>query len=285
MMTTIDEFEIFNQLENTLNETNINNQENNRMKNEMNKDNCSHENISNEYGICICLECGIELKNGLSNESKMYSSLDNRSIGDGNRCWAPKRKTKSIRDDVKDLGIPDSVINEADSIFKTVTNGGIYRSDKRRSIIANCVFEAYKILGERVSFESLLEKFNLSNATIGMRLVETKIKEYDKERKRITHTSPIDSIYDILNGWESDKETIEKIIELYKKIEDKSSMLNRSRAKSVAAAVVYYYALVTKRKNIKLKEFSKRVSLSESTITKNAKEISAILQTPDVLSY
>lgn len=246
---------------------------------------CPHTNLSGEYGIYVCLDCGIEVKHGVSNESKMYSSIDNRSMGDGNRCWAPKKKNKSIRDDVKGLGIPDSVINEADSIFKTVTDGDIFRVDKRRSIIVACLFEAYKILGENVTLASLLEKFPISNVTIGRRIVETKIKEYDTERKRVTHTSPIDSIRDIMAGWDSDSGTVESVIDLYKRIEDKSSMLNRSRAKSVAAAVVYYYALATGRKNIKLKDFSKRVDLSESTITKNAKEISAILRTPEILAY
>lgn len=246
---------------------------------------CAHTNLTGEYGIYVCLDCGEEVKRGVSNESKMYTAIDNRSMGDGNRCWAPKKKNKSIRDDVKDLGIPDSVINEADSIFKTVTDGDIFRVDKRRSIIVACIFEAYKILGQNVTIASLLEKFPTNNVTIGRRIVETKIKGYDTERKRVTHTSPIDGIKDIMAGWDSDPETVESVIALYKQIEDKSSMLNRSRANSVAAAVVYYYALATGRKNIKLKEFSKRVKLSESTITKNAKEISAILQTPEILAY
>lgn len=246
---------------------------------------CLHKNISEEYGVCVCLDCGIEIKRGVSTESKMYKSIDNRSMGDGNRCWAPKKKNKSIRDDVKGLGIPDPVINEADAIFKLVTNGAIFRTDKRRSIILACLLEAYKIMGHHITLASLLEIFPINNVTIGMKIVETKIKEYDTERKRITYTSTIDSIRDILAGWNSDNETVENVIELYRQIEGRSQNLNRSRAKSEAAAVVYYYALLTKRKNIKLKEFSQRVGLSETTITKYTKEISYLLQTPDVLSY
>jgi hypothetical protein len=248
-------------------------------------DTCRHENLSGEYGVCVCLDCGLEVKRGVSNESKMYTSIDNRSMGDGNRCWAPKKKNKSIRDDVKGLGIPDPIINEADSIFKIVTKGGIFRVDKRRSIIVACLFEAYKIKEQHITLASLLEKFPINNVTVGMKIVETKIKEYDIERKRITYTSTTDSIRDILAGWNSDPETVEKVITLYKQIEGRSKTLNRSRAKSEAAAVVYYYALATGRKNIKLKEFSQRVGLSETTITKYAKEISYILQTPEILAY
>jgi transcription initiation factor TFIIIB Brf1 subunit/transcription initiation factor TFIIB len=281
-MTTIDEFDVFAQLEQ---ECTLQPQVETFDSHRIQSLSCIHPNVTAEYGICVCLDCGLELKKGLTNESKMYTSIDNRSMGDGNRCWAPKKKNKSIRDDLKGLGFPDPVINEADSIFKTVTEGGIFRVDKRKSIIVACLMEAYKILGERVSLENLLEKIPVDNISPGMKLVETKIKKYDIDRKRITHTSPIDSIRDILAGWDSSVETITQVIKLYELIEDKSSMLNRSRAKSVAAAVIYYYALATNRSNIKLKDFSKRVCLSESTIVKNAKEISAILQTPDVLAY
>ena len=246
---------------------------------------CQHLSTLFDNGVNVCADCGLTINQNISSESKMYTAIDNRSIGDGNRCWAPKKKVKSIRDDVKGLGFSEKVINEADSIFNIVTNGDIFRVDKRRSIIVACIFEAYKILGEKITLESILEKLPTTNITIGMRLVETKIKKYDVERKRITYTSPVDSIIDILSGWDSSPETIEEVIKIYNQIEDKSSMLNRSRARSVAAAVVYYYALLTKRDNIKLKEFSKRVDLSESTITKNAKEISAILQTPNVIAY
>lgn len=281
MASITDDFEVFNQLEQELSPIIPQEESPNRESKSL----CSHINTTEEYGICVCLDCGIEIRKGISNESKMYASIDKRSIGDGNRCWAPKKKNRSIRDDLKGMGFTDPIINEADSIFKTVTNGCIFREDKRKSIIVACLMESYKILGERVSLESLLEKIPINNVTAGMKIVETKIKRYDIDRKRVTHTSPIDSIRDILATWESDADTVENIVKLYEMVEDKSSMLNRSRAKSVAAAIIYYYAMATKRTNIKIKEFSKRVGLSESTIIKNAKEISAVLKTPEVMSY
>lgn len=292
IMTTIDEFEVFNQLDQELSSTQLEipdvlcpgSSTRPCIVAEL-EPLCAHINVSDEYGISVCLDCGIEIRKGISNESKMYASIDKRSIGDGNRCWAPKKKNRSIRDDLRGMGFPDPVINEADSIFKTVTEGGIFREDKRKSIIVACLMEAYKILGESVSLESLLEKIPINNITAGMKIVETKIKRYDTERKRVTHTSPVDSIRDILSTWDSDADTVEKIVKLYEMVEDKSSMLNRSRAKSVAAAIIYYYAIATKRNNIKIREFSKRVGLSESTIIKNAKEISAVLQTPEILGY
>ena len=168
-----------------------------------------------------------------------------------------------------------------------MTEGELYRVDKRKSIIASCLLEAHKILGIPISKEELLNKMSLekSNISSGMKIVEIKIKKYDKERVRDTYSSPVDSIKDILSKWESDPKTIEEIIKLYNYVDDKSMLLNRSRVKSVASGLIYYYALSTKRTNIKLKEFAKRVELSDSTILKVAREISAILKTPEILQF
>jgi transcription initiation factor TFIIIB Brf1 subunit/transcription initiation factor TFIIB len=243
---------------------------------------CLHLNISTDYGMIECQDCGIEIK---PQEVKVPSPIDNRSVLDNNRCWAPKKKSRGIRDDLKGLGIPDPVINIADDIFKIVTEGGIYRDEKRKSIIVACLLEAYKISGIPMSLQTLQEKIPINNITTGMKIVETKIKKYDVDRKRITHTSPVDSIRDILAKWENNTEVSGDIIQIYSTIEDQSSLINRSRAKSVAAGVIWYYVIKTHRNNIKLKDFSKKVELSESTITKIAKEISAILVTPHILAY
>jgi len=249
------------------------------------KTTCQHLHTQSDCGITECLDCGEQIKASIDAESKMFTSIDNRSMGDGNRCWAPKKKVKGIREDVKGLGFPDPVVNVAEDIFKTVTGGNIFRVDKRKAIIVACLLEAYKILNQEVSLDFLLKRIPVPNITVGTKIVETKIKRYDVDRSRSTYTSPEDSIKDIMTKWDSDPSVIEEVIQLFKKVEDRSSLLNRSRAKSVAAAVVYYYALATKRKSITLKDFASRVELSDSTIQKLAKEISAVLQTKEILAY
>ncbi len=218
-------------------------------------------------------------------EENEENEENEKSIGDGNRAWAPKKKNKSIKDDVKGLGYPDPIINIADSIFKTVTEDSIYRVDKRKAIIAKCIHEAYLLIGKPVSLQSIVDNMGVSNITAGAKIVETRIKKHDVDRERITYTSPEDSIKDIMSKWDTDEQNLQDIINLYRQIDDKSSLLNRSRARSVAAAVIYYYALATKRNNIKLSDFSARVELSESTINKLVKEISAILGTPHIIKY
>ena len=248
---------------------------------------CPHTNTVMNCGVVECLDCGEQLKNSLATESegKMMVSIDNRSACDGNRCWAPKKKGRGIRDDVQGLGFPEPVVSKAEEIFQNVTEGAIFRVDKRKSIIVACLMEAYKILKIPITLETLLQRLPTENVTVGTRIVETRIKKYDTNRTRVTYHSPEDSIRDILARWESDPRTVDEVIQLFRQVDDKSSLLNRSRVESVAAGIVYYYALATKRNNITLKDFSTQVQLSESTIQKIAREVSAVLGTREVLSY
>ena len=67
-----------------------------------------------------------------------------------------------------------------------------------------------------------------------------------------------------------------EVNELYKKIKNKSSKINRSRPQSVASALTYFW-ICYKGIDISLKEFAKKTDLSELTIDKLAKEIGNIL--------
>jgi hypothetical protein len=72
------------------------------------------------------------------------------------------------------------------------------------------------------------------------------------------------------------KEQKDEILELYKQIENKSSLLNRSRPQSVASGIVRYYILKT-NKNVPMNIFKTKVNLSELTINRIVKEIEKIL--------
>jgi len=69
----------------------------------------------------------------------------------------------------------------------------------------------------------------------------------------------------------------QEVIELYEKIKNKSSRLNRSRPQSVASGLVFYW--IGKRgKEISLKDFSQKVVLSELTVNKISKEIAGVIE-------
>ena len=73
-----------------------------------------------------------------------------------------------------------------------------------------------------------------------------------------------------------------EVIELYHQIKNKSSKLNRSRPQSVASGLVYFW-ICSKQKDITLKQFTKKVSLSELTVNKIAKEISDLIGSEELI--
>ena len=83
-------------------------------------------------------------------------------------------------------------------------------------------------------------------------------------------------IVEILNKFLIADHHKREIIELYQRIKDKSSMINRSRPQSVASGVIWYWIMENK-KQMNIKEFTVRVELSELTILKMKKEITRIL--------
>ena len=85
-----------------------------------------------------------------------------------------------------------------------------------------------------------------------------------------------------MEKFDATSQQIDEVNELYLKIHNRSSILNRSRPQSVASGLVRYYILL-KGKDISIKEFQQKVKLSELTIEKMAREISRILKTPWVV--
>ena len=82
---------------------------------------------------------------------------------------------------------------------------------------------------------------------------------------------------EIMEKFQAKEEHIQEVVDIYEKIKNKSSKINRSRPLSISASIIYYWIRKTKR-DITLKEFSSKISLSDLTITKLSKEIAKILE-------
>ena len=97
------------------------------------------------------------------------------------------------------------------------------------------------------------------------------------------HITPVNLIEDIMNKFSATPEQKLEVINLYSQIHNKSSKINRSRPRSVAAGLIYYW-MELNNKNILLKDFIQFVKLSELTVDRLAKEIKDILS-QDKLIY
>lgn len=241
---------------------------------------CEHEETTNEGGLITCSNCGEQLKREIMNEKewRYYGSTDNKRTSDPNRVHSRKIEEKNISKDVENMGFSDPIIIKAEQIYLEVTKGEIYRGQSRKAIVFACIFLAYKLSGNYQSPESLIKLFGLSrkNGLKGLKTVNVNApKDLIMNTSSIIIT-PVHIINDIMDKFKASAEQKNEVVQLYSLIRNKSSKLNRARPQSVAASLIYYW---TQKNNIdiNIKEFAKKVDLSELTIDKNTKEITMIL--------
>jgi transcription initiation factor TFIIIB Brf1 subunit/transcription initiation factor TFIIB len=249
---------------------------------------CEHQNIIKQNEKEICSDCGIEVYQQLSLEPewRYYGENDSRHFTDPNRCQIRKIEDKGIYKDVENMNFESDIIEEANKLYNMITSETIRRGNFRKSVIFACVFNAYKYKGNPISSDELQEHFKLSKKDIstGLKFYNLKGKEIKeiKEKKTI-HISPVIFIPRIMRKFNSNQEHINKVVDLYKMIQNKSSLINRSNPQSVVSGLVFYYCRLI-GKNITCSKFSSIVNLSDITISRISKNISDILGTRDKIS-
>lgn len=251
--------------------------------NENNKSSCAHDNVIIEKGTTVCIECGVEIQRKITHnkEWRYYGQTDTNSSSNPNRVQIRKTETRSIFGDVETYGFSDNIITTANRLYTEVTKGNIFRGNSRKAIVFACVYHAFKLNGIPQSHDKLIGIFNLNpqSGLKGLKYVNIHAKNPSIRTSHITPVNLVDEIMDKFSATDSQKNEVK---ELYKKIKNKSSKLNRSRPHSIASAVVYYWIKKTS-KEIPIKKFTKSVGLSELTITKLAREVSSVLDTPEIM--
>jgi transcription initiation factor TFIIIB Brf1 subunit/transcription initiation factor TFIIB len=246
--------------------------------------NCEHNNIINDNDSNICSDCGEVMIRIIKHEKewRYYGQSDSRHTSDPTRVQQRKCDERTIFKDVENMGFSDKIVVSANEIYMQVTNNQIYRGDSRKAIIFASIFHAYKLSGKPQNHEKLISIFNLNRKT-GLRGLKHVNLYAPKDSKiRTTYITPINLVEDIMEIFSATKEQIQEVINIYELIKNKSSRLNRSRPKSVSSGIVYYWVCL-KGKEITLKDFAKKVELSELTIQKIALEIANVLNTPNVI--
>ncbi len=241
---------------------------------------CLHTNKTKDKTNWICLDCGVEVPPEMNKAFDKYSA--NRNKLDPNRCQIRKPDEKSIYKDVEKMNFSEAIMNAANQIFQETTKGKIFRGNSRKAIIFACVFHAYKVHGNPQSCDSLIKLFSLDRK-VGLKgLKHVGLNAPKDSVIRTSHITPQDLVREIMKKFEANPEQISEVVGLYSQIHNRSSILNRSRPQSVAAGLTYYYILL-KQKNISMKDFTKKVNLSDLTVIKITKEICRVLKTPGLI--
>lgn len=239
---------------------------------------CAHLDIIEEHGVRSCALCGYEVTKEVTydKEWRYYGADDTRHTSDPNRCQARKVEERSIFKDVENMGFSDKVVSLANEIYSQVTRDKIFRGNSRKAIIFACIFHAYKIMGKPQSCDNLQCVFNLDRKNIlkGMKHVNLNAPKNSEVRSR--YITPVEIVEEIMEKLNANSDQKKEVVSLYEMIQNKSSILNRSKPQSVAAGLVYYYIIKT-GKEVDIKSYIKTVNLSELTINKIMKEIEKIL--------
>lgn len=245
---------------------------------------CQHLDTINESGVVTCLSCGEEIQHTITHEKewRYYGSSDSRRGADPNRVQIRKTDERNITKDVENMGFSETIVTKADELYTEVTKGQIYRGNSRKAIVFACIFHAYKMSGKHQTPDNLVKLFGLTrkNGLHGLKIVAVNAPKDSKIHTTVI--TPVHLVHDIMNKFRATPDQKSEVIQLYARIKNRSSKLNRSRPQSVAAALTYYW-IRKKKLDISLKDFAKKVDLSELTINKNAKEVALVLGTPDII--
>lgn len=250
---------------------------------------CPHDNKDVDGDYVFCADCGEQLfkQADFSQEWRYYGHKDNKHSRNPARTTSSVRDEKNIKRDVEGLDLPADIVNEADILYKKVTENRIYRGANRKAIIYACVFHAYKNSGQPVDSNGLRTVFNMSRKAISSGLrVYNKAMKHCKEK---TYIRPVDLIPNILKELNADQSHIDNAVRLFERVIANSKMIDKrdkklataakkittSNPQSIATGLTYYYCHLM-GKDIPKDRFSKVANLSIATIIKMAKEIALI---------
>lgn len=241
---------------------------------------CKHINYNrNEGAMIFCLDCGEEIEKTIiqDKEWRYYGQSDNRRGSDPNRVIPRKNEERNIFKDVERMGFGDKIVHLANQIYIQVTHEKIYRGNSRKSIIFASVFHAFKLQGKPQCHDKLIKIFNLDRK-LGLKgLKHVNLNAPKNSLIHTTYITPENLIGDIMDKFKATEDQKKEVYEIYTKIRNKSSRINRSRPQSTASAITYFW-ICFKGIDITLKEFAKRSELSELTIERLSKEIARILK-------
>jgi len=158
-----------------------------------------------------------------------------------------------------------------------LTKGKIFRGNSRKAIIFGCVFHSIKLNGKSYTCDSLREIFKLDRKNILRGLKHVSLNAPKTSHIRIKQNFS-DLIEECASKFDLSDEDKKEILTIYDKVKNKSPVINRSRPQSVTSSLIYYFLCKKKgSNNVNIKDFIKKVKLSELTITKITKEISRII--------
>lgn len=246
---------------------------------------CEHKVVMDSGDFQVCTECG-ETKEVFSYdpEWRYYGVQDNRSSKDPSRCkYSSNTASRTIKKALEVRKISEAMVESTIKKYETVVGKKTMRGEKRNGIIAICLWVSLREIGDFRTVTEVGALFDLERKNLYKGL-QTYSKAFPKDRT-ITVT-PHDLLTRTIKLAEIQESYCDPLKQLCLQLENKSRMLGRSNPQSVAAAIVWLYLClnpeVKAEHHLSKTLYAKRVSLSEITISKLAKEsLKKLQENPD----
>ena len=249
---------------------------------------CEHKVVMDSGDFQVCTECG-DTKEIFSYdpEWRYYGVQDNRSSKDPSRCkYSSNTSSRTIKKALELRKISDAMVESTIKKYETVVGKKTMRGEKRNGIIAICLWVSLREIGDFRTVTEVGALFDLERKNLYKGL-QTYSQAFPKDRT-ITVT-PHDLLTRTIKLAEIQDSYTAPLQKLCLQLENKSQMLGRSNPQSVAAAIVWLYLClhpkVKAEHHLSKTLYAKRVSLSEITISKLAKESLKKLQEQPSFSF
>ena len=249
---------------------------------------CEHKVVMDSGDFQVCTECG-DTKEIFSYdpEWRYYGVQDNRSSKDPSRCkYSSNTSSRTIKKALELRKISDAMVESTIKKYETVVGKKTMRGEKRNGIIAICLWVSLREIGDFRTVTEVGALFDLERKNLYKGL-QTYSQAFPKDRT-ITVT-PHDLLTRTIKLAEIQDSYTEPLKKMCLQLENKSQMLGRSNPQSVAAAIVWLYLClnpeVKAEHHLSKTLYAKRVSLSEITISKLAKESLKKLQEQPSFSF
>ena len=244
---------------------------------------CKHVRIDMSQVIPVCDDCGTVISVVLK---------DDNGIRGESRCFHHNSNPRDISPDLRGKGISEAIQQIASYYYLQVINydddtgeGDTRRKERRTAIIAACVMQSYKDMGDPKTQEHMAEMFDISVTVLNKKGIKalSHIITNPMGRKGI---SPMDFVPDMLKNLtylklgDKAQNHIEK---LWKHVQSLASQtehkLDSRRPKSLAAAMIYLLVKMKSHRENKgnekfdLTRFGQAVNVSTNTFQSISQEI------------
>lgn len=238
-------------------------------------DDCTHETTLFEKGVVMCTQCGVEISD--DDDKSDCSIAKQHRAAENDHCYSRQLKDKSIYADVQNIDIGENIKDLANEIYIETCKNKVHRGTRRKAIVFAAVFHAYKLVNKPHSCESLIKVFNIrrKDALKGLKFINENLSK--QSLIRTVYITPEHLIYEFLENFHISADKTHEIIKLYRSIQNRSSLLNRSRPQSVASGVIWYWLSTNNYTHIYIKDFVSKVGLSELTVLKISREVSKLI--------